>query len=475
VSFLSDFIGEARARALFPHSHNPVVVACSGGLDSLFLLHLLWASREPLGLDLSVLTCDHGLRPESAEEVHEVRHLAWCLGLPCQVRRLRMTENRRPGESVEMTARRLRRQAYREAAEDFGADAVALGHHLDDQAETLLLRLCRGTGTRGAAGMEWIAPLGGGVRLLRPLLGMRRMEIARQADAWGLKALEDPSNRNRAHHRNRVRHEVIPLLERRLNPEAVRHLAEFMAQLRKLDDWAAAEARTVGPDCLEGEGLRLTPWRGLPEVLRERLLWGWLTARGAEVGDIHRSAFTQWISELHQPVPHARRWRVGGLWVRVDGEVLTVDTAPSVAEVLTLSADCELEWSPLGRRIRAEWVRERNDPASGRRNWRGELTAHIRLPAPGEELQVRSPRRGDRYRPLGLAGSVKLSDLFINQRIPARLRPRWPVFVCGDAIVWVPGGQVAADWKVGEAPCLALRLLTPAATQPSAEPDAISD
>ncbi|MDA3874770.1 MAG: tRNA(Ile)-lysidine synthetase, partial [Kiritimatiellae bacterium] len=112
MSVLETFIELALEKTLFPLKRNRVVVACSGGVDSLFLLYLLWGCREELGLDLCVLTCDHGLRPESREEVLEVRQRAWSLGLPCTVRELEAPHHREGRESTEMTARRLRRQVY---------------------------------------------------------------------------------------------------------------------------------------------------------------------------------------------------------------------------------------------------------------------------------------------------------------------------------------------------------------------------
>lgn len=458
MSFLSDFCDLARERQLFPRERNRVVVACSGGADSLFLLYLLWSCRETLGLELSVLTCDHGLRRESAEEVREVQQRAWSLGLPCRVRWLEVSERRARNESLEMAARRLRRTAYVQTAVEFGARQVALGHHRRDQAETILLKLARGTGPRGAAGMAWTAPLNGDVQVVRPLLAHAPMDIREGLKRWGVTPLEDASNQSDRFLRNRVRHEVLPLLEERVNPGVTEHLCAFAEQQRKLEDWVTLEARERGNCCVVDDELHLEPWRFLPEVLRERVLLGWLQDQGADVHGLGRHVFLRLLRDLEPSVAYARRWRIAGLPIRVDQDILTQDEHLVPPEPRILPLQGELEWESLHRAMRVDAADCVDMTASDFRDFQGPLTAFVRPPGEGRTLTIRSPKPGDRYSPLGLQGSVKLSDLFINGHLPAKYRPVWPVVVCGDEIVWVPGFRIADPWRVDRTPCLKLTL-----------------
>jgi tRNA(Ile)-lysidine synthase len=461
VSFIDDFVEMTRERGLFPHPRNRLVLACSGGADSLFLMYLLWSCRDVLGLELSVLTCDHGLRPESRQETHEVQQKAWSLGLPCQVRYLNVPEHQYPNESLEMAARRLRRMAYVQAAVDFGAQQVALGHHMNDQAETVFLKLSRGTGPRGAGGMDWLSPLNEDVDLVRPLLGYPKETILEWVQRWGIEPCEDSSNSSNRFLRNRVRNEVIPVLEDRINPGVVQHVYEFTEQQRKLEAWVASEARERGRSCLVDDELLLEPWRFLPEVLRERVLMGWLQEQGADLSEISQKQFSKLVNAFMEIVPYARRWHAGGLAIRVDQDVLSQDEHLEPPQSKMLPLQGELFWESLHRPIQVSPADCVDMAASAFHDFQGPLTAFVRPPQDGDSFQIRPPQPGDRYSPLGLDGSVKLSDLFINQHLPAKYRPVWPVVVCGEDIVWVPGFRVADQWRVEKTPCIKMTLLIP--------------
>lgn len=447
------FVKNMKERHLFNQERNRVVVACSGGPDSLYLMYLLWACREPLNLDLSVLTCDHGIRPENDAEALDVRQRAWAMGLPCAFRRLHVPENQCSGESLEMTGRRLRRKAYAEVAAEFGARQVALGHHLDDQAETVLLRLLRGTGSRGAGGMAWSTPLNASVSLVRPLLDTRRSEIEEGLTRWGQQPFQDPSNQSREFTRNRIRLDVMPLLEK-INPGVARHLSDFAEDQRRLEAWAGSEARSREEDCLAGDALRLEPWRFLPDVIRERILLGWFRRQGGQLEEVSRAAWNRMFHELAQPQTESRRWELGGIPVQAEGGYLTAGL-PLPAVPLDLAADSgRMECELLGRLLRMERVDHVDKQAAGRKRLDGPLTAFVRIPE--GDFQVRSPVPGDRYRPMGMKGRAKVSDLMINAKVPARLRSVWPVIAFGEEIVWIPGFRVAELWKVTEPPCIRL-------------------
>lgn len=253
-------------------------VAVSGGSDSVALLELLRRFGPRRGLRLTVLHLDHALRRGSAADARFVARLARAAELPAVVERRPVEPERRRDESLEESARRVRRGFLLEAVERLGLDAVATGHTLDDQAETVLMRLVRGAGPTALCGM---APRGPGP-FARPLLGIERADLRAWLERRGVGFREDPSNRDLRFDRNRVRHLVVPLLSRAMNPAAARNLvaaaerlrrdAEYLdgLALRTLDDVARAGAR--GGLVLDGRALAaLDPALG-GRVAREALV-----------------------------------------------------------------------------------------------------------------------------------------------------------------------------------------------------------
>ncbi len=214
------------ARELF-FGAKRVVVACSGGPDSQVLLHALWSLRDHHGCELIAATVDHGLRPEASSEAALVRELAEELaiafvGLPVVVS---------PGASLQARAREARYAALLACAAGQAAERVAVGHTLDDQAETVLARLLRGAGLEGLRG---IAPKrADGV--VRPLLDVRRAEVLAYAEQVGLRFAQDPSNRDARFLRARVRHTLLPLLEQE-NPRLSEHLANLAEDVRDVSE-----------------------------------------------------------------------------------------------------------------------------------------------------------------------------------------------------------------------------------------------
>lgn len=206
-----------------------VLAAVSGGGDSVALLHLL--QRFAAGHELSVVVghLDHGLRRGSRAERTFVERLAAKLSLPCVSDRREVDRARRKDESPEEAARRVRRRFLEDAASESGATLIATGHTLDDQAETVLMRLVRGAGTAALAGMAERGP----GRLVRPLLGLERQALRRWLQRRGLVFRVDPSNRNLRFDRNRVRRLVLPVVQEVLNPRAARHLVKAALLLRE--------------------------------------------------------------------------------------------------------------------------------------------------------------------------------------------------------------------------------------------------
>jgi tRNA(Ile)-lysidine synthase len=270
-----------------------VLVACSGGADSLALAAALAFEGPRLGLRSGGVTIDHGLQPGSAAQASRVTAVLAGLGLD-PVRAVRVTVARPGGTGPypgpEAAARAARYAALEQAGlEQAGPAVVLLGHTLDDQAETVLLGLARGSGARALAGM---AP--GSGRYLRPLLGIRRAQTRAACAALGLAPWQDPHNSDPAYARVRVRRTLLPALEEQLGPGVALSLARTAAQLRAdadlLDELAAAAARQLA----DGQpGLPAAALAAQPPAIRTRLLRRAALAAGAPAGALSQQHVTQ--------------------------------------------------------------------------------------------------------------------------------------------------------------------------------------
>ncbi|PID38499.1 MAG: tRNA lysidine(34) synthetase TilS [Proteobacteria bacterium] len=258
-------------------SGDRVLVAFSGGPDSLALLDALSTVGREAGLPTSALHLDHGLRETSAHEAERARDLGAGLGVEVVVRRL-VGLDPSPA-NLEERAREARRAALREHARAWGADAIALGHTADDQAETVLMRLLRGAGSRGLAAMPVYDP-----PWIRPMLGCRRAEVERHLHMRGLEPIEDPTNRSTVFLRNRVRQAILPLL-REENPRIIETLGRLAITAREeseaLDSWAS---QTLG-ELRVGEGLEVGPLLEAPIGLVHRVL---ALLYASSIGDLRR-------------------------------------------------------------------------------------------------------------------------------------------------------------------------------------------
>src|SRR5262245_13937834 len=241
----------ARGRLLEPADH--VLVGVSGGPDSVALLHVLVLLRLEHALHLTVCHVHHGLRPEADRDAAFVEALAARLGCPVRVVRVEVSRNR--GHSPEETARLARHAALARVARGLGAERIALGHTADDQVETVLMRILQGSGPRGLAGI----PVRRG-RIVRPLLDVGRAAVLGHLAAHGLESVDDATNRDTKFLRNRVRHELLPLLAEKVGartPDALRRVARASREAVEALD-ALVRPRLAGHLSRTPVGWRLT-------------------------------------------------------------------------------------------------------------------------------------------------------------------------------------------------------------------------
>jgi tRNA(Ile)-lysidine synthase len=396
-----------RAHRIF--APGPVVVAASGGADSTALLLILADLADELGIVIHVAHFDHRTRPkQSAEDADFVAKLANRIGAPIRVGRADKPTK------TEDAARTARYEFLRRAAAEIGATAIATGHTRDDQAETVLLHLTRGSGLSGLAGMR---PLRDGIA--RPLLAIGRRDTLAVCRAGRIRPRVDPTNRSLRFARNRVRLKVLPELAR-INPragEAIARLADAAAELHIEDELAVGEALERAR---EGDAIRIGD---LATSLRSRALaLAWRDATGRVLGARHRKALEELTAtdngSRSVDLPGGRAVREYGL-VRIVGDRPTPKSDPPTR----IEPGREIIWNgwrlALGAPSGTNGAREADVPKNLLR-----------------KLVVRGRVDGDRS-----AGRPhrKLQDVFTDAKIPASQRSRWPVIANEDEVWWVPG------------------------------------
>lgn len=439
-----------------------LLVGVSGGPDSLCLLSLLHQAGYPV----IAAHFNHGLRPEAGEEAAAVESLAGSMGVPFvgggeDVRRYAEVQKL----SIETAARDLRYGFLFRQARESQAQAVAVGHTADDQVETVLMHFLRGAGLKGLRGMTYRAFLRGydpEIPLVRPLLDFWREDTVAYCAANQLEPRHDASNDSRDYLRNRVRHELIPTLEaynprfreaawrssktlgadhdllaRSIEPlwqQAVkqstsRFVAFDLDRVRSLEPAVqmhllrrAIESLLPDNDTGYAELERAAEFLADPALDRVDLTGGLLLVREFD---------TAYMAAGEASLPHDQ-------WPQFQGDQKSMRFSPPAALALAdgwkLSADCR----PIEELDSKEPWRE-SDPN------RAFLDAE-RLP---RELALRPPKAGDRFQPLGLDGhSQKLSDFFINSKLPARVRQRWPLVCAGEEIIWVAGFRPAHSYRL---------------------------
>ncbi|MBI3635615.1 MAG: tRNA lysidine(34) synthetase TilS [Candidatus Rokubacteria bacterium] len=404
-----------------------VVIGVSGGADSVALLYVLLLLVPELHLSLHVLHVDHRLRADSARDADFVRALGRRLAVPVDVVAVDVTRR----GSLEAAARDARHAALAAHATRLGAQRIALGHTADDQAETVLMRMLAGAGVRGLAGIP--ATRG---RLVRPLLDVRRADLVAELGRAGLAWIEDPSNEDRKFLRNRVRHDVLPVLAASYEADLVGTLLRVARRAREavdaLDRVATAELDRMvrvegGAVILPRASLAALPRQVGAEVLRQA---------ADRVGG--RQPLRAWMHRGLRRVlatPPPRPFRFGGVVVEVSGPHVRiggpspVTLAPRPLAVPGRTEITEARLVLIARLVEAAGYRLPRDPH----------IAAFDADVLGAPLIVRARRRGDRFQPFGVAGERRLKTFLIDAKIPRWDRARLPLVQAGPDIVWVAG------------------------------------
>ncbi|UCD71436.1 MAG: tRNA lysidine(34) synthetase TilS [Syntrophobacterales bacterium] len=450
-----DFISKVKAtveKYRMLQEGDRVIVGVSGGIDSVVLLNVLMALRDEYDLSLIVAHLDHGIRGEEARgEADFVRNVAQGLALSFETAVTNVPAlARREHISLQEAARKARYDFYEEMREKYGGQKVAMGQTADDQAETILMRVIRGTGLRGLKGIPPVRSGG----YIRPLIEVSREEIERFADKEGLSFVTDSSNIKDIYLRNKVRHDLIPHLQGEYNPHIKVGLTRMASILSREDDYLDRKAEEVMAGLVKGDGeelsLDIPRLKAFHEAICFRVLQKMLAIM---LGGDLRSIKTIHLDGIFRLLTHRAPNKMLNLPQGIRAEkhytelFIRKGRPPAVSPfeyIIDVPGITILEG--LGKKLitRIERVRK------GTPKDIDSKVAYLDDDKLTHPLTLRSFKEGDRFIPLGMKGHKKLKDFFINTKTPKALRRRIPLLISRGTIVWVVGYRVNECFKLTE-------------------------
>jgi tRNA(Ile)-lysidine synthase len=441
-------VGRSIARHGMLAAGDRVLAAVSGGADSTALLHLLHAMTPGYGITLAVAHLNHGLRDRAADDdARFVENLAGRLELAFHGDRIRLDPSQ---GSIEDRGRRARYAFFDRLAEKYGYTKIALGHHMDDNAEAVLLHLLRGSGIRGLSGIPPVR----GQRIVRPLIDLRRTEILDFLRVYRISFVQDASNTDLRFDRNRVRRTLIPFLQRHFNPNVTAVLHRTADLCRQEEHWLQTllapflneAVESLDPQCMV---LRIQKLSTEPIAVQRRLLRDGLHRwRGSlkRIGVDHIDA----LIDLLAPQSEGKRLclpnrigaeRIGSrlrFTIRSGRGCPPPPQAPDYLYAIPFPEEhpCTIAVPESGLVFHFALMTGQDnsclDASDGSTVWFD--ADQMTFP-----LRIRNFRPGDRMRPLGLQGHQKLKKIFNERKIPVARRYGTPLLVSGKEILWVVG------------------------------------
>ena len=444
---------------------DKLVVAVSGGADSVCLLHILARHRDGLGVELHAAHLNHQLRrAESDADAGYVLALAKKLGMPVTIdsQDVAAYRDRKKG-SLEEAAREVRYKFLADIAIKVGASKVVTGHTCDDHIETILLHLLRGAGTTGLRGLQSRSALPYAekscrLELIRPLLEIARRETVGYCRRYRLAPRSDSSNELPSFLRNRIRLELLPVL-RSYNPgidKALLRLADIAG-----DDISFIEeqASVVWPGLIQKDGealyLDLNKMLALPSALQRQVFRKAVRELRGDLKDVEADHIEAMVESLSKPA--GKRFHLpGGLTLSIEyGRLVLTPTRVSVCPLPLLQGTYCInipgETDLPGWRVKADIVQQSDGCDNG-------LIAGFDLDKVDQRLVVRQRRPGDRFQPLGMAQTKKLQDFMVDAKIPRTWRDRVPLVSSSRHIMWVVGWRINDRVKITEKTKRILRL-----------------
>lgn len=443
-----------------PNDH--VLAAVSGGADSVAMLHMLFRLQERLKIQLSIAHMDHRIRGgEAQREAVFVQELAGRLGIACIAEARDVPAHKSAsGLSLQEAAREVRYGFFRDAMAAQGSNKLALAHHADDQAETVLMRLVRGASLKGLAGI----PACRDGYIIRPLIGVARSEIEAWLRERGIEHIHDTSASEQHYLRNKIRHQLLPLLRKEYNPGIVATLGRTAALVRQDEQALEMQVDTLLHSHVETRqsehSIAIAALQEAGPDLYGRCVRRIIAGLKGDTRELTEKHIAAIVRLIESPGP-ARTVQLPGPWCvrRYYGSLVfarrrqafpsfshTSNEIPAVMEIAELGISLKFETIPIA-------------DSGGVFDNADKLTAHIAVDKALGPVTVRQWQPGDVFYPLGGAGSKKLKDLFSDLKMPPPDRRRVPVLLFGDRIAWVCGQRLDERFKVQKGQPAALKVM----------------
>ena len=443
-------------------SGDSVLVGVSGGPDSVALFHILSTLASKYFIRLGIAHLNHCLRSdESDRDARFVSGFAERYRVPFHLDKKNVRAYAASHKlSIEEAGRKVRYEYLTLVAERKGYDKIALGHHADDNAESVLMYLIRGSGLKGLSG---IGPVRGG-KIIRPLIRQTRSEILKYLENYQIDYVTDTSNTDKQYLRNRIRHHLIPLLARTYNPNIVDNLNRLSDIVRSDDRWIRRQIQPmIEKSVLKVEEGRITLsiplLAGLHKAVQRRLLRCMIER---VKGDLRRITYAhiEAIRNLAQTGPSDGRLDLPDrILITRNKEMLTLSKEKQPLRLLTsppgpavekgyayqIQASDTVYIRELGMCLKASMVPIEPLPDF---ETAGHTVAFFDMNTLEFPLILRNFQPGDRFSPIGLGGSQKIKDFFANKKVPREERTRRPILTSGEKIIWVVGYRIDDSVKI---------------------------
>lgn len=431
-----------------------VIAGISGGADSVCLLFVLLEIREKLGIEIISVHVNHGIRGDSAKKDEQ---FVQALCREYQVEYIVYHENvesiaKKRKQSVEEAGRFVRREAFEKTCFLYGGTKIAMAHHQNDNAETLLMNLARGTGLKGLGGIQ---PVAG--RMIRPLLCLSRKEIEEYVEAIGCGFCQDETNDEDEYTRNRLRHQVVPILEEQVNSQTVRHMNETMGQIRVLQDYMEIQTAEAYRNCVtelhnKAIGIKTEEYEKQHQALKGLLIQRVLSKLAGAERDI-TSTHVEAISELfYRQTGKSRNLPYGIVASREYDQVVLRKNQGQVVE----------QWQPNRLNVPGILhipeanlsicctIQEKAEDFSIKHVPQKPYTKWFDYDIIKGNLFVRARKSGDSI-VIDKAGKrQKLKSYFVNEKIPSADRNLIPLIADDEQIIWILGYRMSSAYQVSE-------------------------